>query len=113
VELGTKVSFKQIAKKTTGYIDYDHLTDEQANQLDEHDFIDLQRMEIVDLKRPLTGLVMGKRIMAKVTTLIYYDTEYGPSGLRPHETKNIDVYIVATSMNKSYKVPVELVEIVE
>lgn len=112
MELGTKVSFKQIAKKSTGYIDYNRLTDEQAKQLDDHAFIELQRMEIVDLKYPLTGLLMGKRKMGKVTRLEYFDSDYGASdGLRPFERETIDVYIVATSMNKTYKVPVDLVEV--
>lgn len=113
MELGTKVRFKQIAKKTSDYVDYENLTDEQANQLDEHDFIELKRLEIVELKRTLTGLVMGKRKMAKTTKLEYFDSEYGPDGLRPYERENIDIYIVATNLNRTHKVPVDLVEILE
>lgn len=111
MELGDRVTFNKIAVKSTGYVDYSNLTEEQTKQLDDEAFIELKRMNIVDLKYPLTGLIMGKRKMGKVTRLEYFDSDYGAGdGLRPYERETVDVYIVATCMHKSYKVPIEYLE---
>ncbi len=110
IELGTKVKFNWIAKKVSNHVDYNLLTKEQWKELDDNEFIEVERIEFKEMKYTLTGLVIGKRKMKRNTKLEHFDNDYG-AGLKAMKYDTVDVYLVATSMHKTYKVPVDLVEV--
>ena len=113
MKLGDKVTFSRYYVRSGEYIDHDRMTPEQDAELEENDQIVVNRLTPVDLDRPRTGIVVGKRNMVLRNILGYGEYRFNPEstvfGLL--DSEYVDVYLVAVNMGGFYRVPAEWIEI--
>lgn len=114
MKLGDRVKFCKEIKKTDSYFNPEDISEDELN---EEGLYPVEKIEVVELKKELQGIVVGKRKMSKIA---YYRFEYG-SDFDPYDDNYysyfekrdlINVYIVATNLNRFYRVlPEDLLKV--
>jgi len=99
MELGDKVTFDRYVKRNNASV---VLSDDDIELPYE-----LIRIDEISLPEPITGIICGKRRVVKSTTFSFGD--FYSDGYH-QESKEIQVYLVATRMDGFYRVPVEWVK---
>lgn len=114
MKLGEKVKFRKEVKKLNTYFNPDDISDDELNH---EGLYSVEKIKVVELKEELQGIVVGKRKMSKTA---YYKLEYG-NDFDPYDDIShsyfekrdlIDVFIIATNLNRFFRVvPNDLVKV--
>jgi len=113
MEFKAEVKFDQIYIHAKGVvIDFDKLTPAQASELNEAGEVSLPRYEKKKLRKPLVGVVVGKRKIEVTRKLRAYrsgDPDEEDRGVTyPGDRR--ETYLVAVNMGSIYKVDSDDVE---
>lgn len=111
MRLGERVCFNRCYKKSGEQVDENYLTEAQQKELDETDYIVLNRLTEHSLDKTIKGIICGKRRRAFKSTFEHGVNRYNPESdewiFSITKTECIDVYLVATNLTGFYLVPQE------
>ncbi len=111
--LGDKVTFIKSLSRQHGYgVDYENLTDEQVQALENDGYINLIRFKYRE-HNPKKGFICGKRNIVSVAYLEEVEDPYRGLELVQTYEKEETVYLVACDMRGLYRVRAEDLELVK
>lgn len=110
MQFGNKVKITHRLSKSGESLYEEQLTPEQQEKWENGEVIELVKRKAVPFDKPKEGILVGKRLVSYSTTL-----DYDPERERFFSIGGVseNIYLVATSLHRLYKVREEHMEVAE